>query len=562
MSEELINASKERIAGFLEDINGGVGEDISYDEVFEQIKAETDKLSSVDGDACDWSVIESNAEQVLTEKSKDFRVACYLATCRLRNGTLEGVLDGYLLVKGVTEKYWETMYPPLRRIRARAGMLGWMAEQAAATVRDLKLKPSDATMTQLLDTTRREVEGMMGEKFGDHYPGMSALADSIRHLMRTQPKEEKKPEPKPEPKAAPQQPATVAASTPTPHAAATTASAGAGAAAGLGSFGNAADVRKHLEKTGKAIAKMGQLIRAEKPEDPLAYRMSRLGMWIYLEKVPPTNDGKSLVPPPPPHVRQGLETVAKSQDWLQLLTTADTAAGNFILWLDPHRHAAAALGALGALFMKAREELLLQVALHLQKVRGIEKLMFNDGTPFADAQTLSWIEQEVVPVLAQGDGGGGSTAGVLEEPLKEARGFAMKGELAKGIGVVAASAASLGSPVDRFKAKLAMAELCLGAGEAEIARAQFEGLAELVEVHSLTTWDPALCSSVYGGLYAATKAVNDAMRPKVVPTNPQSVAAAAAFELPPKRQAAESGAFELLCQLDPAAALKLGSAKK
>ena len=240
MSEELVNAAKERIADLLEDINGGVGDDVSYDETFEQIKAETDKLSAVDGDKCDWSVIAVNAEEILQDKSKDFRVACYLAACKLREGSLEKVLDAYVLIREITEKYWDTMYPPLRRIRARAGMVGWMADQGGPIVLDISLKPADGPMVKLLDDTRKEIEAMLREKFGDHYPGMSKLSDAIRHLVRTEPKE-KKPEPK---KPAPVAEKSAAGAAPKPAPVA--ASGGGGGGAGVGDFATAADVRKGL----------------------------------------------------------------------------------------------------------------------------------------------------------------------------------------------------------------------------------------------------------------------------------------------------------------------------
>ncbi len=42
--EELLAQSKERLAGLVEPINGGIGEDVSYDELFDAMKVESDKL--------------------------------------------------------------------------------------------------------------------------------------------------------------------------------------------------------------------------------------------------------------------------------------------------------------------------------------------------------------------------------------------------------------------------------------------------------------------------------------------------------------------------------------
>jgi type VI secretion system protein VasJ len=122
MSEELINAAKARVADVVAKINGGMGEDISYDEKFEEIKAQAEKLSSVTGEQPDWSAIAVTSEELLQEKSKDFRVACYLAACKGRKN-VEGMLDALVLLREMADQYWEEMHPPLRRARARGGML-------------------------------------------------------------------------------------------------------------------------------------------------------------------------------------------------------------------------------------------------------------------------------------------------------------------------------------------------------------------------------------------------------------------------------------------------------
>ncbi|MBK6520715.1 MAG: hypothetical protein IPG04_42965 [Polyangiaceae bacterium] len=52
-AEDVINAAKARLEGALAPIDGGVGEDASYDEAFEAIKTELDRASSIDGGSTD-----------------------------------------------------------------------------------------------------------------------------------------------------------------------------------------------------------------------------------------------------------------------------------------------------------------------------------------------------------------------------------------------------------------------------------------------------------------------------------------------------------------------------
>jgi type VI secretion system protein VasJ len=306
------------------------------------------------------------------------------------------------------------------------------------------------------------------------------------------------------------------------------------------------------------LKKIAAQLRAQKPENELAYRFNRMGAWIELNQAPPTpNQGKSLVPPPPPHIKAALETLVQSNDWLNLLNAAETHAGNIILWLDPHRYAATAMSALGALFMKAKEELLMQVAILLKRLPTLPSTQFNDGTPFADPATQMWIESEVLPIMA-GDGGGGGAkaASVLDEPLAAARDLAVKGDLGKALSVVREAAAAAPTPAVRFEGKLALAQLCMGASQWAIARSQLEGLTYEISSHNLTVWDPKLCASVYGALYQAIKAMNDERRPKgAQAAAPRAPGAPPA--VPPEEELAERQAFEMLCRLDPTEALKL-----
>ncbi|HZO12586.1 MAG TPA: type VI secretion system protein TssA [Polyangiaceae bacterium] len=552
MSEELLNASKGRIQELLQPVNGGVGEDISYDEKFEQIKTETEKLASLTGERCDWSSVAVHSEELLQEKSKDFRVACYFATCKLRQGSLEGALDGLVLLDELTKKWWDEMYPPIRRLRARAGMVGWMSDQAGPALMDYKPRAADSNLVKAIDELSQALDNNFRDKFADQYTGMVKLRDAIRHLVRSCPKEA------PKPAAPPPQQAQGSAA---PSAGASAGGAPAAVApAPVVEVTDAASAMRAIDATGKSLVRIAQSLRAQKPENEQAYRLSRVGMWLNLQNAPPATGGKTIVPPPPPNIKQRLETLVSSQDWLVLLNEAENHAGTFILWIDLHRYVSTAMSALGALFMKAKKEVLTEVALMLNRVPALATLAFADGTPFADAPTQMWIDNEVKSVIGSGGGGGGGrVASALDEPIKEARELAVKGELAKAVALVSNAAKAAPTPADRFRGKLAAAQLCLGAGQLAVARGQLEALTADIERHQLMAWDPALCAELYSALFTAIRGMN-AERPAIGPGG-QPLPPGAPKPIPPDELAAERAAFEKLCQLDPGEALKLAGKK-
>jgi type VI secretion system protein VasJ len=550
MSEELLAAARTRIKELLEPVNGGVGDDISYDEKFEQIKTETEKLSSITGEKCDWSSVAVFSEELLQEKSKDFRVACYLATCKLRQGNLEGVLDGVVLLDELTKKWWDSMYPPLRRLRARAGMVGWMSDQAGPVLIEYVPRAADHPVVTALDELSRQLDDTFREKFADQYTGMQKLRDAIKHLARTCPKEV------PKPAAAPAQAQAQADGQAQPAAQAQQAAA-AGVAAPAVEVTDEASAKQAMSATGKGLVAIAKVLRAEKLENETAYRLARLGMWLAVDRPPPDTKGTLMVPPPAAQLKPRFEALLAAQDWPNLLKEAEQYAGSSIFWLDPHRYVSTALSALGGLFVKAKKEVLVQVALLLGRAPTLPKLSFRDGTPLADAATQQWIESEVLPSLGGGgESSDGRQASALEEPIKQARELAQRGELPKAVGLLNAAAAAAPTPADRFRGKLAVAQLCLGAGQAAVARGQLEALTHDIDRHQPTSWDPRLCTEVYGALYSAIRTMN-AERPAVGPSG-QPLPPGAPKPIPIEELQAERAAFEKLCQLDPSEALKLG----
>jgi hypothetical protein len=106
--------------------------------------------------------------------------------------------------------------------------------------------------------------------------------------------------------------------------------------------------------------------------------------------------------------------------------------------------------------------------------------------------------------------------------------------------MVMKAAASAQTPAERFRGKLAVAQLCLLGEQILVARAALDGLDKLVEQHRLWEWEPDLCTQFYAALYQAHRGMN----------------AAYGVDAPPELRAKETAAFERLCQLDAGAALK------
>ena len=541
-AEDKISASKEKLSSLIEPINGGVGDDVSYDEMFEKVKLEVDKMTSMAGGKVDWGMIVSSTDELLTEKSKDFRVAVYYAAAKPQMDGIEGALDGLVLLQELCAAFWEPMYPPLKRPKARGALMGWYSDVVAPIVAAYPPTAKDADLVTALDITSRAVDSDLREKLGDAFAGINALRTSIRNLLSIVPKEAPPPPPPPPPRAEPAkaEPARVEAPPPPPPPPKVEVPSGPS----LASIVDADSALRVVGEVSLLLARAGDALRVEDQTNMLAYRFMRTGIWLELTQEPANEESATLVPSPPEHLRTGLEALAAEESWEALINAADEAAAEHVFWLDPHRHISNAMDQLGEAYLPAKQALLTEVALLVSRVPTLPSLLFDDGVPFADGITQEWIANEVTKVLGSGGGGGGApvmTSGprsTLDKPLAEARGLIANGDLPGAVQVVAKAVASAPTPVEKFKGRLALAKLCLQAEQYGIARAQLEGLERLVEQHRLVEWEPDLCADLYGSLYAAHRGANQ-------------------MGAEPDVQARENAAFERLCQLDAGAALKL-----
>lgn len=86
----------------------------SYD-VLKEARREEELLSQGEwkreSKVADWPKVILTATKVLTKESKDVQVACWLLEGLVRKHGFPGLRDGLMLLRGLHEHFWETMYP-------------------------------------------------------------------------------------------------------------------------------------------------------------------------------------------------------------------------------------------------------------------------------------------------------------------------------------------------------------------------------------------------------------------------------------------------------------------
>ncbi|WP_038859895.1 type VI secretion system protein TssA, partial [Cronobacter sakazakii] len=96
------------------------GDDPGYDDDFQQIREEVNKLSGAD-----LTLIGELAEKVLITASKDIRVATYYAWSRLHQEGEAGFAEGLELLAALLARFGTSLHP--QRARSRQAALEWLA---------------------------------------------------------------------------------------------------------------------------------------------------------------------------------------------------------------------------------------------------------------------------------------------------------------------------------------------------------------------------------------------------------------------------------------------------
>lgn len=121
----LLGATGERVAqwnNWLLPLSGtsSVGEDPGYDDDFQQMREEVNKLSGADTE-----LICRLAEKLLTTTAKDIRVATYYCWARLHREGEQGLAEGLELLAGLIDRFGTQLHP--QRDRSRKAALEWLA---------------------------------------------------------------------------------------------------------------------------------------------------------------------------------------------------------------------------------------------------------------------------------------------------------------------------------------------------------------------------------------------------------------------------------------------------
>ena len=214
--------------------------------------------------------------------------------------------------------------------------------------------------------------------------------------------------------------------------------------------------------------------------------------------------------PPTTEIRQNLKRLSSEQSWAELLNAAVIAAGEPCgrAWLDVHRYIWKASYENGNSGVAAT--VITTVQSLIKDLPEISGWTLSDDTPTANAETLRWLEEMVIPkppepvavesssepepepeqsYYSQVPEPAAQEEGAPPDALDIARDLVARGQLPQAIQLLMRDAAQQNSGRGRFLRRLQMAQLCVNAGQGKVAYPVLDELVKEIDQRQLEEWE-------------------------------------------------------------------------
>ena len=377
-------------------------------------------------------------------------------------------------------------------MRSRGNALQFIGDRLPDWLQSASFEPDDRPALNTLLESLEEVQAFSMEEMGEHAPSLSGLLNELEDHVSDLPA------PEPESGADESEPED-AEPTSESEATSSTSTDAAGAEASPAETNITSET-----EAAQMVRTVAGYYREDDLTHPAPYRLMRTMRWESLQSAPPNEGGTTRFQAPREQRREYLKGLLDDGEYETLVREGESSfqSGTFHVWLDLQRLIATALDALGDPYREARQAVLVDVAVLVDRVPSLLSLTFQDGTPFASPLTVDWIEADVQSQLGGGESSAegasdGDELSEVEADLEEARTELNGGSLERALSIIRTATGQGPSKKEVFHRQFHAASLCVKGEKPVVARPILDDLAEVIEEHTLDRWDPALALEVW-----------------------------------------------------------------
>lgn len=504
-----------------------------YEPEYESLGAEIAKQESLHPQPVNWENVVDLATRILHDTSKDLLVASYLSYGLFERQGYRGLEIALTIYCDLIDTFWDELFPEKKRKQGRINAVTWFIERLGSAITQRLPEPADRAVVEHCEELAQRLRTALDEVLGDDAPDFGSLTRPLREVLASL-QAEAEPAPSseesqtPSAESEPVENATVSTEAdqtpvpppapppeePTPEVSPPPVTADAAPVA-ITTFENENEAQRAIRTCQTTLCNAASFLLRKSLENPLPYRLGRIGVWLLVVQAPVSQDSTTQLPSVQPATMQQCEESLKHDRFTEVVLTAEAAIANAPFWLDAHRYTVRALEGLGPSHHEAIRAVVEELASFIRRVPGLLELHFADGTPFADDETRAWIASEVtpqtggaaprqvfpLPTLSVGNGqtlppmapadDTGAAASWLEA-ADAARRLAQDGNLLEAVALLRDGAQRAASLRERFLWHVQQARFCVELGFDDVAVPQLEFLDEQVRRFGLEEWEPSL----------------------------------------------------------------------
>jgi type VI secretion system protein ImpA len=436
------------------------GDNIRHTPAFDKLKEARreggDLLS--EGSEPDYKLVAKLGEDILKNKSKDLRVAAWLGEAWLKLEGFSGMRRGLLVLKGLVEDFWESLYPEIEEgdTSFRLASLDWFGSyldlpmrlspftQGRLTFADYKesqlvgFQPTDDDYSDVASKQREryrtateegkvtgevfradfqktskeffvnqqadieailelleEFSAVCEQKFTDEPPSFSKIRGTLEEiLLAATALADEKRRLEPDADEAPAE--LPAAEETESYEGAAVEQSPARPAKRPRRAVSGIEPADHADAADR-LAAVATFLRSQDMGNPSAYLLLRGYRWGELRASGSTAPDAMLLDPPSTEVRQQIKRFAMEYQWEDLIRVGeDTMASSAGRgWLDLQRYIVLACDSMG--YAAAANAIKSELKCLLLDMPDLLHMMLMDDTPAANPETQSWISENILP---------------------------------------------------------------------------------------------------------------------------------------------------------------------
>lgn len=331
---------------------------------YEALRAEIEKLGSIENRSIDWSLVVELGEKITREKGKDLSVIGFSTLGRLYTSGVTAYEAALSAIQALIDTQWESVQP--ERERSKLVALQWLVSESEKILGQAKIKTKDEL--DLIAVRWQSLDGVIRRRLQDKSPNSSGVFNVIER--RKGEFREK------------------TASVP--------AKSTVDVVKSITEIANENDLKLAIKQAQDQLNAISKYIREKSINDKKSYYFNRIAVAPSVMELPTSKDNVTGLLPPAPNQLVIFASLQKDGKHEALVKEIETNLRRYPWWMEGYRMQIESLTKLGPSFDEARQVVEVELRGFLNKNKKIFELRYANGEDIVTSDMKTWLDKHVL----------------------------------------------------------------------------------------------------------------------------------------------------------------------